>query len=79
MISVGNIVSYHAIRGGPVVKYGCKVEYVGILASGEKVAWITGHRGCVSVDCLSSSAWYCCGEVYGKHKPNCMNYGKEDQ
>lgn len=51
--NVGDRVSYSAIIGGPITSSGHKILRIGILGSGQVVAWISGKSGCVSFKALT--------------------------
>lgn len=49
----GDKVNYHSIIGKGVTSTGHIIRKIGKLGHGEKVAWISGKSGCVSLKALS--------------------------
>ena len=54
-LKVGDTVNYHSIIGGEITSQYHKINYIGHLANGQKVAWITGKVGAVHIKALSKS------------------------
>ena len=48
----GDVVDFHSIIGGPVTSENHTIKMLDKMC-GADVAWITDHRGCVSIDALS--------------------------
>ena len=50
---VGDVVDYHSIIGGPVTKANVTIRDLGELGHRQRVAWLTGKSGCVSLCALT--------------------------
>lgn len=52
-LKVGDTVNYHSIIGGEITSKDHKINYIGQLANGQKVAWITNKVGAVHIKAIS--------------------------
>ena len=52
-LKVGDTVNYHSVIGGSITSRNHKIEYLGSLINGEKIAWITKKDSVISIEALS--------------------------